>query len=181
MPRAAAAVLARFVGLALGLVACSSSSSNEAVPPSTANVESTPSLSRQEEYRAGLEWSDRLLACFRAEGIETTEIPGGGFELGTDGLSDEAFEALREQCQAQAGPEIVPAPLTEAEARQLYEWELQTRDCLSQEGFTVVAPGSEEQYVEDVMAQQPAWSAYDGIEDIPGAQAACPQRVLGQD
>lgn len=96
-------------------------------------------------------------------------------------MSDEAFGALREQCEEQAGPYVEPAPVTEEEARQLYQWDLRTRQCLIAQGFTVREPTSEDQYVEAALAQQPTWSPYDGIEDIPGAQAACPQRVLGQD
>lgn len=180
MHRPTAARLGGLAVVALALVACSSNSTSQVTSRST-DSPATPSLSRQEEYRAQLEWNDRLLACFRAEGIETTEIPGGGVELGTEGLSDEAFQALSERCESQAGPPVIPAPLTDEEARQQYGWELETRECLIEEGFTVVEPASEQQFVEDVMAQRPSWSPYDGIEDIPGAQAACPQRTLGEE
>lgn len=181
MHSSAAARLAGIVSVASMLLACSSSPTNQGATRSAIDRSTTPALSRQDEYRLGIERNERFLACLRADGIETSEVPGGGVELGTGGLSDEAFEALREQCEAQAGPPVIPAPLTEEEARQQYRWNLETRQCLIEAGFTVVEPSSADQYVEDAVAGRAPWSAYDGIEDIPGAQVACPQRVLGQE
>lgn len=74
--RPATARLVGIVFVALVLPACSGSPADQIAPSTTAGS-AGPSLSRQDEYRLGLEWRDRLLACYRTEGLEITEIPGG--------------------------------------------------------------------------------------------------------
>lgn len=99
-------------------------------------------------------------------------------------LADEdtpAFQRLDKQCQEQAGPRPTFAPQTEDEARQYYQFALDTRQCLLDHGYHPTEVPSEQEYVDKSLAMQDPWNPYQGIVDIPGAQKACPERSLGRD
>lgn len=162
-------------------VSCGGGPESDAPASSSGASQTATSLTRQQENQLQSEWSDRWVSCLRGEGIQIQELPDGGVELNYEGLSDDDFERLDSECQEQAGPLPTPAPVSEAEARQLYQWDLETRQCFIDSGFTPVEPSSEQEYVDNYLVMQAPWSPYEGIEDIPGAQAACPQRALGED
>lgn len=137
-------------------------------------------MSRQEENRLADEWFARWTDCLHAAGIETAELPDGGTRVLAD-EDTEAFQRLDRQCQEQSGPQPTFAPITVEEARQLYQWDLATMQCLTEQGYHPTAPSSEQEYVDKYLSMQAPWSPYNGIEDIAGAQAACPEHLLGQD
>lgn len=143
---------------------------------SSGTSESPGSLTREREAQLISEYEDRMVACFRDEGLEVAvggEI-GGGWQL-EPGTSGGSTQDVMRRCNERIGtPQI--APPSPEEASQLYDLTLEMAACLEARGVEVSEPPSREAWVETTLADRPAWTPYDDAGAYTAANlAACPQ------
>jgi hypothetical protein len=194
--------------LAFSLTACASSGSGgpDAGAPTIGSANSTtsagptssapqrtavaitpdPSASpdRKLESQLHSEWHDRWLSCMRDNGYDPQIRDDGGVEFDGD---PEAVSAQVAVCSTQAGPDVTYAPITAAEADQLYDMELAANACLAEHGVAITDPPSREQYVDAVLNQhaengvivsEDHWQAFDAVLDWAHWEKICPFPTL---
>ena len=94
-----------------------------------------------------------LQGCMDRKGWDVTVTEEGGVE---EHFSDMAeFNAMMADmiaCRGELGlPTGDPPPLTESQAREMYQHAVETWECLRNEGFALAAPPSEDAFVEQIL------------------------------
>lgn len=124
------------------------------------------------------EWAAHMISCMEDAGFEVTTDGEGG--VGTDFIPTEQVEpynAAEAQCVSTAPAQ---PPVDESMARALYKAQITTAECLEEEGIDTGKPPSEDAWVEDLIAGEQVWTAYERVStdpaaDIPALLAICPQ------
>ncbi|KLN34413.1 hypothetical protein FB00_12755 [Cellulosimicrobium funkei] len=143
-------------------------------------------------------WMDEQLAedarlvarqsrCLTERGVEFQTDELGGFYAVDPALATVLDDALDECTRSILGA-AYRAPLTTSQLHGLYERQLDTRECLLAQGYSIPEPVSESDFVE---SQGMAWSAYEAFVEALGTlpveraeaeqvriNAACPQPGL---
>lgn len=143
-------------------------------------------------------WMDEQLAedarlvarqsrCLTDRGVEFQTDELGGFYAVDPALATTLDDALDECTRSILGA-AYRAPLTTSQLHGLYERQLDTRECLLAQGYSIPEPVSESDFVE---SQGMAWSAYEAFVEALGTlpveraeaeqvriNAACPQPGL---
>lgn len=143
-------------------------------------------------------WMDEQLAedarlvarqsrCLTDRGVEFQTDELGGFYAVDPALATTLDDALDECTRSILGA-AYRAPLTTSQLHGLYERQLDTRECLLAQGYSIPEPVSESDFVE---SQGMAWSAYEAFVEALGTlpveraeaeqlriNTACPQPGL---
>lgn len=167
--------------MAVALVSgCSGSSSED-----TLEIARDRRLAEQENVQ---EFYRNLQSCLATGGWDVGMMEGGiGIYYDSSGSSDAdaamaAYQVAEESCAAQIGPLPAPVPLSTAEARALYEAEVDVSECLKLRGHSYVAPPSEEVYIETYLASYSGgsapWAPHASIEDEQALQDCPPTEFM---
>ena len=143
-------------------------------------------------------WMDEQLAedarlvarqsrCLTDRGVEFQADDLGGFYAIDPALAAALDDAL-DECTRSILGSAYRAPLTTSQLHGLYERQLDTRECLLAQGYSIPEPVSESDFVE---SQGMAWSAYEAFVEALGTlpveraeaeqlriNTACPQPGL---
>ena len=93
-------------------------------------------------------------------GWDSVRDADGGVITSVPSEQRSAYTAARDQCLELIGASDRPVP-TAGQLKRLYEAQLDTRDCLLREGFSLPEPPSEQVFLESVGA----WSPYVALPD----------------
>lgn len=87
-----------------------------------------------------------------------------GFSGGSADQAD-AYQSAYEECDALHPLEVIDvADMSDEELRAEYDYEVETYECLIEQGVQPTEPSSFEAFKEGLLADGRAWSAYDGVE-----------------
>ncbi len=151
-------------------------------PPSTLPVPTATQITAAGETRS-LRWGRVYQQCLIESGFPAVLDPDGSVSI-TDLRKEqrEAVQAATERCSEVALEAVPrePPPASEAEWRELYDFEIALAECLARYGFTSDPP-SFDRWMD---SGGEVWSAYNAVPDNlsekewNGINNACPQAYL---
>ncbi len=171
--------------VAVGLVAaaCGGGGGPEiTVPPSTLPVPEATQITAAGETRS-VRWGRVYQQCLIDSGFPAELHPDGRVSMTDFGSAQrDVVQAVSERCSEIALEAVPrePLPSSEAEWRELYDFEIALAECLARYGFRSDPP-SFERWMD---SGGEAWSAYDAVpdslsrEEWNGINNACPQAFL---
>lgn len=151
-------------------------SAPEGVDGTTAATAEPSKTSRVHDQEIIAEYNDQLVTCYKDHGVTVTVV-GDHWELDKGGDTAQVFQIMQD-CTDELGPPSL-RPADEADARHMYELVLRQARCLSNLGFDVSDPPSEDSWVDTFLAEDPPWTPYDARTMSDAALVSCPDPQLG--
>ncbi len=150
-------------------------------PPSTLPVPTATQITAAGETRS-LRWGRVYQQCQVEAGLPAVLDPDGGVRTNYPREQREVAEDVFERCSdvADAAVPPPPPPASEAEWRELYDFEIALAECLARYGFTSDPP-SFDRWMD---SGGEVWSAYNAVpsglsdDEWNGINNACPQAYL---
>lgn len=152
-------VLAAVVGAAsLALSGCA-----DAPPQPLATAESV-------DLGINPEFGSIMASCLVGLGWDAEETGDGGITSDIPEGQEDAYNADLASCQEENGFDKLAPKLTEPELRLVYLMELDTADCIRDEGFDPGNPPSEQSFVDAALVNGNVWDPYEAVYGASNAQ-----------
>jgi hypothetical protein len=135
----------------------------------------------QEEIAArASEMREKVVDCLQERGWDVVLESDGWSIEGTNAEQAESYTQDQEACQEETGfNDLKGPPLTEAQMKDLYKFEVDLAECLRREGYEIPDAPSEQAFI-DRYTTTDAWYAYRTVEPTSEEswnelQETCPQ------
>lgn len=116
------------------------------------------------------EFGSIIAACMVTLGWDATVTGDGGVSSDIPEGQDESYDSDLAKCQAENGFDTPAPSLTEPELRRLYLMELDTAECLREEGLDPGDPPSEQSFVDAALVDGNAWDPYTAVYTTSNSQ-----------
>lgn len=113
-----------------------------------------------------------MASCMVDRGWDTVVSGDGGISSTIPEGQDESYDADLAACQEEHGFDAIAPALTEPELRRLYLMELDTADCLRDEGYDPGQPPSEQSFVDAALIDGNAWDPYAEVYTTSNSQVS---------
>lgn len=148
--------------------------------PEPASEESPATLAKVFEG-SGQEWEQALRNCLENAGWPAVDNGDGTWTWPGTENDPTGFDQAYADCEAEVGAAPPPPPRSDTEYAAMYDFMLETRDCLTGLGYSISEPPSVEQWTDDYRA------SYEGgelpwlpwfempVAGAPNVEEQCPQ------